>query len=90
MALPIDTSEVLLILSGEARKVTKFQSNEQREDAKGRPLVSVRLYVQGDDEPQWPTPLIATSLAAAISAMNGAPLAGKPLRQNRMSLMPWS
>src|SRR3984957_12863959 len=33
---------------------------------------------------------MATSVSAAISAMNGAPLAGKPLRQNLMLVTPWS
>ncbi len=50
--------------------------------------LTASMTLHGEDEPQWPTPLMATSVSAAISAMKGAPLAGKPLRQNLMSVTP--
>src|SRR5262249_27200171 len=52
--------------------------------------LTASMTLQGDEEPQWPTPLMATSVSAAISSMNGAPLAGKPLRQNLICVAPKS
>src|SRR5215471_6253916 len=52
--------------------------------------LTASITLQGDDEPQCPTPEMATSDSAAISSMNGAPFEGKPLRQNLMSVTRWS
>ena len=50
--------------------------------------LTASITLHSVEEPQCPTPLMATSVCAAISSMKGAPLAGKPLRQNLMVVTP--
>jgi len=85
MGLPIDTSKVTFITSGEVRKVTKFNSEEQRRDASGRPLFSVRVFVATDED---------DGQIIEVKVPGGAGLdqvrRNMPVRLAGLTVMPWS
>ena len=83
MKLPIDSSRITFLSTGEPEALTEHDSDRQRLDKDGKPLYTVRVVALAEGE--------AEILAVRVAGMPAKGIGqGSPVRVTGLSATPWA